>query len=161
MKPGTLSTSLVGPSKWVRGEAAYLNSWVAENGGGQAWTGSYEAIGLARDGVVVGGLVFYDFNGVNCSVNIAITDPSVFRKLLRLGFGYVFGQLGAHRLTFLVSSGNLASIRLVLGLGAVHEATLREAGKEKVDLHIYALFQETCLMWSRLSGKIGRPPGTS
>lgn len=149
------------PSEWVRGEGDYINTWIAEQGGGQAWRGSFEAIGLAKEGELVGGLVFYDFNNTNCHVNIAVTDAFTLRKLLRLGFGYVFGQLGAHRLTFVINSDNLASIRLVLGLGAVHEATLREAGREKVDLHIYALFRESCLMWSRFRGKIGASPSSS
>lgn len=148
------------PSKWVLDKLA-INAWIASQGGGSAWPGSYEAIGLSKDGEIVAGLVFYDTNGHNCFVNIAVTDTSVLRKLLRLGFGYVFSQLKLHRLTFVISCDNLRSIELVIRLGAVHEATLREAGKEKEDLHIFALFRESCPMWRRFSGQISTSSGSS
>lgn len=145
------------PSKWVLDKTA-INAWVQAKGGGSAWPGSYEAIGLSRNGSLVSGLVFYDSNGINCFVNIAVIDPSTLRKLLRLGFGYVFGQLKLHRLTFVISCDNLPSIQLVTRLRAVHEATLREAGREKEDLHIFALFRQSCPMWSHFSGKICAGP---
>lgn len=144
------------PSDWVREQPERINQWVQAHGGGRAWEGSYEAIALERNGVIQAGLVLYDYNSTQMLVNLVILAPELTRKLLDLGFLYCFHQLGLHRLTFIVSSGNLASIKLCLRLGAHHEATLREAGKEKEDLHIYALFRETCPYWSKLSGKIKR-----
>jgi RimJ/RimL family protein N-acetyltransferase len=139
--------------EWVFHDAAKVNAWIDAQGGGAAWPTSYEAFGVAQGGCLVAGLAFYDFNGTNAFANIAIADRMVFRRLLRLGLAYAFEQLALHRLTFIVRSDNIQSIKLVTALGAGHEATLREAGREKVDLHIYALFAESCEMWRKLRGK--------
>jgi RimJ/RimL family protein N-acetyltransferase len=63
-------------------------------------------------------------------------------------------------LTFLLLPANIASIRLVTGLGAHHEATLREAEPEG-DLHIYALFADSSPIWKRIRGKILKPSAVS
>ena len=138
---------------WVVREPERVNAWVAECGGGRAWPGSYEAFGVAEQGDLIAGLVFYDYNGVSAFVNVAVRRREAFRRLLRLGFAYTFGQLGLHRLTFVIASDNLPSIALARALGATHEATLREAGRGKVDMHIYALFAESCELWRKLRGK--------
>lgn len=132
---------------------AAINSWVAENGGGWAAPTTYQALGhfIPREGLV-GGLVFTEANPVNCKVNIALGPGWNHYPLIRSGFFYAFGQLALRRLTFLISPANMGSIRLVTGLGAVHEATLREAEPEG-DLHIYALFAESSPTWSRLCGQ--------
>lgn len=140
------------PVEWVLDEAA-LNEWVAYHDGGRAWPTSYRALGVARGHTITAAVVLYDFTPWNCMVNIAVTDPASFRRLLKLALHYVFEQLALTRLTFAVSSDNIRSIKLVTALGAVHEATLREAGKSKEDLHIYALRPESCPIWRKLRGK--------
>lgn len=130
-----------------------VNTWIAAQGGGQAWPTSYCAFGVHCNGSIVAGLAFYDSNGTNAFVNIAVRDPAVLRRLLRLGLAYAFEQLALHRLTLVIASDNIASIDLASALGAKHEATLREAGREKVDMHVYALFAESCELWRKLRGK--------
>jgi RimJ/RimL family protein N-acetyltransferase len=153
----TFSTPSAEPSsEWVIDDDARIVAWVRAQGGGHAWPGSYTALALQDASGIGAGLVFYDFNGTQAMVNIAITRPEFFRKLLHLGLLYAFHQLALHRLTFLVSSSNLPSIALCSRMGATHEATLREAGTEKEDLHIYALFPEACPYWRKLRGKISR-----
>src|SRR5574343_1662305 len=147
------STSPAAAVDWVLRQPDLVNAWVDYQGGGRAWPESYEAFGVARGQELVAGLVFYDYNGSGAFVNVAVTDRRAFRRLLRLGFAYAFEQLALHRLTFVIACDNLPSIALARALGATHEATLREAGREKVDLHIYALFAESCELWRRLRGK--------
>lgn len=60
-----------------------VNTWIAAQGGGQAWPTSYCAFGVHRNGSIVAGLAFYDSNGTNAFVNIAVRDSAVLRRLLR------------------------------------------------------------------------------
>ena len=140
---------------------ALVNAWVSSKGGGRANDGFCTALGWLKDNELTAGLVFHDANGVNCSVNIAL-DGKVFPPtLLKAGLRYVFLQLQLKRLTFIISEANIASQRLCAQLGAIHEATLRDADING-NLLIYALFPANCKIWSRLNGKRrGRTaPGT-
>lgn len=140
-------------SRLVFGFRTLVNDWVASKGGGRAWEGSYSTLGLEKGGALVGGLVFYDANGTNCFVNIALTRGVYWGPLLRAGLLYTFDQLALRRLTFVVRASNIASIRLIRDLGSQHEATLRGAGTEGEDLHIFMLSPENCTIWSKLRGK--------
>jgi hypothetical protein len=138
-------------SKLLFGHNSLVNAWIGARGAGECPEGSYQAIGLVHlEKGLVGGLAFYNANKYNCYANIALLPGVYWRPLLHCGLLYAFSQLALRRLTFLVSSDNIRSISLVTALGAVHEATLREAGSEGEDLHIYALFAESCPMWRKL-----------
>jgi hypothetical protein len=133
-----------------------LNEWVGSRAGGRAHPGTCTALGWEDSGKIVAALVFYDSNGVNCNTNIAVEGGSFPVGLLKAGLKYTFGQLKLRRLTFIVSEGNIRSRKLCLGLGAILEATLREADKNGGNMLIFALFPENCKFWSRLNGKIER-----
>lgn len=132
-----------------------INSWVAERGGGKAAPGTFQAIASFTLERIRGGLVFYDSNGRNCLTNLALEDHYFPPELLRAGLLYAFNQLTLRRLTFTISSANIPSQNLVRRLGAIHEATLREADPLG-DTLIFALFPENCPIWSRFNGKIIR-----
>lgn len=139
----------------VWGPREEINSWVAERGGGRAAPGTFQAIASFTPEGIRGALVFYDCNSKNCLVNLALEGKTFPRELLRAGLLYPFNQLTLRRLTFLISSANIPSQNLVRQLGAIHEATLREADPLG-DTLIYALFPENCPIWSRFNGKILR-----
>jgi len=138
-----------------------INDWVAVRGGGRAYPGNCSALGWTVDGVLTAGLVFTDSNGAQCLANIAL-DGRVFpRTLLHAGLSYAFGQLQLRRLTFIIKEANIASQELVRRLGAIPEATLRDADIDG-NLLIYALFPADCKIWSRLQNgkKLVRSGGT-
>lgn len=143
---------------WDRPEI--INTYVGDNGGGYCAPGTFSALGWARDGEIVAGLVFYDCNGSHCLVNIAITGKRFPPGLLKAGLFYVFSQIKLKRLTFLIEEVNLPSQNLVTRLGAIPEATLRDAGKTG-NMLIYALFPEDCTIWSRINGKRRGYPNTT
>ncbi len=148
----------------VFGQEEWVNRWVGSRGVGEAFPQSYTAIGWAREGELVGGLVFHTANRHNCWANIALAPGVPFRRLLHAGLVYAFGQLALRRLTFSVSSSNLPSIKFVKALGADHEATLREAGSDREDILLFALFPESCPQWSRINEQRRRgasSPGSS
>lgn len=139
-----------------------INSWVGDHGGGRVFPGACTALGWAdSDGKLIAGLVFYNCNGVNLEVNIALSGKTFPIGLLKAGLHYVFSQLKVKRLTFTITEANIASQTLVRRLGAFPEATLRDAAPEG-DLLIFALFPSDCKIWSRINGKISgqRAPST-
>lgn len=139
---------------WDSPEA--VNDWVAEHGGGRAPKGANSALGwLDEKGMLCAGLVFWETNGAHCLVNIAISNGSFPRGLLKAGLFYVFRQLQLRRLTFIIAESNILSQQLVRRLGAIPEATLRDADVNG-NLLIFALFPENCNIWSKLNGKISR-----
>ena len=104
-----------------------INAWILLHGGGAAPRGNHSFLGWAIEGELVGGIVFYANNGRNCWANIALAGGWNPAGLILAGLKYSFDsdQLALHRLTFLVSAANIASINFVTGLGADHEATLQ------------------------------------
>lgn len=129
-----------------------INDWIGSRNGGRAHPGKCTALGWLKDGKLIAGLVFHDANGAHCLVNIALDGKSFPIGLLKAGLRYVFLQLQLKRLTFIITGANIASQRLCSALGAIHEATLRDADING-NLLIYALFPENCKIWSRLNGK--------
>jgi RimJ/RimL family protein N-acetyltransferase len=129
-----------------------INEWVAGHGGGHAPNEYCTALGYAENGRLIGGLVFYDCNGASITVNIALTEKRFPITLLKAGLLYTFRQLQLKRLTFIIKEANIASQNLVRSLGAIPEATLRDADIDG-NLLIYALFPDDCKIWSRINGK--------
>lgn len=140
-------------------QSEIINSWVAQRGGGRVFPGACTALGWENEqGKLVAGLVFHECNGAHVMVNIALEGGKFPRPLLKAGLFYVFAQLKVKRLTFTIASDNIRSQTLVRKLGAIPEATLRDALPDG-DLLIFALFPSDCKIWSRLNGKIrGRCP---
>lgn len=131
-----------------------INEWVAQHGGGKAPKGACTALGYTdSEGQLYAGLVFWEANGAHCLVNIALSSGVFPRALLHAGLLYTFSQLKLKRLTFIIAEGNIPSIELVRRLGAIPEATLRDADVNG-NLLIYALFPDNCTIWSKLNGKI-------
>lgn len=130
-----------------------INEWVASRKGGFAHMGKCSALGWVNPaGTLVAGVVFYDTNGKHCLVNIALDGSNFPLGLLKAALRYTFGQLQLRRLTFIIDESNLRSQNLCAKLGAVHEATLRDAGISG-NMLIYALFPEDCKVWSRINGQ--------
>lgn len=129
-----------------------INEWVAERKGGRAYPNHCRALGWEQNGKIVAGLVFYDSNNRNCCVNIAVDGGQFPVGLLKAGLRYCFHQLQLVRLTFIVADSNIRSQNLCLALGAIHEATLQDAGITG-DLLIYKLTPATCQIWSRINGQ--------
>lgn len=120
--------------------------WVArrtnEHG---SFGGDAKGIGLLKDGVLIAGVAYGDYNGANVVAHIA-SDGSkrwMTREFLKVIFDYPFNQLRCRRITCLVGSGNTASRRLCEHFGFVLEANLRGAHLTG-DLLVYCMFSEDC-----------------
>ena len=104
-----------------------------------------QAIGWAKDGKIVAGVVYSDWNGPNVVCHIA-SDGSkrwMTKKYLKTIFDYPFTQMNCDRITVYVGEGNKPSLNLVKKLGFTLEARLSSAHPTG-DLLIHRLWKRDC-----------------
>jgi len=119
--------------------------WVAKQTNEFGNFGTDAGIGWQRDGKLIAGVAYAEWNGVNVVCHIA-SDGSrqwLNRQYLWTIFDYPFNQLKCKRITVCVGEGNADSRRFVLHLGFELEATLR-AAHPTGDLLVYSMFKEGC-----------------
>lgn len=116
--------------------------WVQERSGGGGYvTGTASAIGRMKDGNLVGGIYYEEFNGVNVMCHIAGDGKRWLSKLfLWMIFDYPFNQLGAKRMTAPIVHNNVPCINFVEKLGFKQEAILQDAHPDG-NILIYRLFE--------------------
>lgn len=100
------------------------------------------SIGWERNGEIVAGVVYTDYNGKQITAAIA-ADAPLAREFVRVIFDYPFNQLKVERITATIEADNRKSHRLCKHFGFTHEAVLQRAGR-RGDLHVYRLFREDC-----------------
>lgn len=120
--------------KWVAAQTAEFGDFGTEVG-----------IGWEKDGRLVAGVAYANWNGVNVECHIA-SDKSrkwLTRQYLWTIFDYPFNQLGVKRITVCVGEGNRDSTRFVEHLGFILEAKLK-AAHPTGDLLIYRMDRQDC-----------------
>lgn len=119
--------------------------WVAARVGEHGNFGAAQGIGWARDGSLVAGVVYNDFNGPNICMHVA-SDGSrrwLTREYLRVAFDYPFNQCGVRRITGLVGEGNEAARRFDEHVGFRLETRLWGAHPSG-DLLVYVMWKDNC-----------------
>lgn len=120
-------------------------SWVATRTNEFGNFGAAVGIGVERDGQLIAGVVYNEYNGVNCNMHVAAIPKSnwLHRATLWHFFNYPFNTLRVNRVTALVGEGNTKSRRLIEGVGFSLETTL-EAAHPTGRLLIYRMFTREC-----------------
>lgn len=105
-----------------------------------------QAIGLARDEVLIAGVIYEGFNGFNIWMHVAATPGKrwLTRSYLAAAFGYAFTQCKANRISAYVDASNVQARRFDEHLGFRQEAVLRGAAQDGGDVVIYAMRREEC-----------------
>ena len=119
--------------------------WVAKRTNEYGNFGAAHGIGWEKNGALVAGVAYAEWNGVNVVCHIA-SDGSrkwATREYLWAIFDYPFQQLKVKRITVCVGEGNSASRRFVEHLGFRLEATLQGAHPTG-DLLVYRMKKEWC-----------------
>lgn len=119
--------------------------WVASKTGEFNGFGTDIGIGWAKNGQLVAGVAYANWNGVNVEAHIA-SDGSrswLTRKYLWTIFDYPFNQLKVNRITACVGEGNKDSARFVRHLGFILEARLRDAHPTG-DILIFCMRRHNC-----------------
>ena len=126
-------------------DAERIGPWVCSRAGGSWVAGRGTAIGLERDGELIAGVLYEDYNGANVLMHVA-AEPGrrwLNREYLHKCFAYPFGQLECKRVTGVVPSNNLEALRFDLHLGFEVEAVLTGAHPGG-DLIVLRMLRENC-----------------
>ena len=116
--------------------------WVAKQTNEFGNFGCAVGIGLQKDGEIVAGVAYNDYNGPNISAHIAI-NGRINRRFIWAIFDYPFNQAKVNRVTCLIGEGNVRSRKLCEHFGFKEEARLSGAHPTG-DLLIYRLFRHEC-----------------
>ncbi len=121
-----------------------VGPWVAEKVGGTYTPIGSEAIGMLKEGELVCGVLYEDFNGSSVKAHIAGTGKRwLTREFLKVMFDYPFNQLKVKKLIGLVDETNLAARRFDEHLGFVLEAVIKDAAPHG-DMLILTMTKEQC-----------------
>lgn len=124
-------------------DAEVVGPWVCARGGGTWTKGRGTAIGKLKEGRLIAGVLYEDWNGANIVEHIAAEGDWACRRFLNVMFDYPFNQLGVKRITAPVASDNQKCINLVTKMGFTLECTLAQA-TPTADVHIFRMFKEEC-----------------
>ncbi|OIP19572.1 MAG: hypothetical protein AUK51_01160 [Comamonadaceae bacterium CG2_30_59_20] len=105
-----------------------------------------KAIGLERDGVLVAGVVYEGFNGVNVWMHVAAEPGArwMTKSYLRYCFHYPFNELGVSRVSAYVNASNTAAVHMDDHIGFKREALLKGAAPDGGDVIIYMMRKQDC-----------------
>lgn len=118
--------------------------WVAKRTNEFGAFGSEVGIGWLKNGEIVAGVVYADWNGPNVVCHIAAEGKRwATRQYLWAIFDYPFRQLKCKRITVAVGEGNEASRNFVEHLGFGLEARLEKAHPTG-DLLLYSIWNTNC-----------------
>lgn len=122
-----------------------IGPWVTERTGGVYYPGSGQAIGLEKDGVLVAGVLYDNFNGRSVQMHVASdgTRRWMTKQYLLRCFDYPFHQLKVRKIIGQVDSENSDALKFDLALGFVVEAVIKDASR-KGDLMILTMTPEQC-----------------
>jgi RimJ/RimL family protein N-acetyltransferase len=122
----------------------HVVEWVAKRTNEFGSYGAAQGIGIERDGVLIGGVVYNEFNGPNCCMHTAATDPRwLTRNSLFVIFDYPFRQMGVDRVTAPVGEGNWHARQFVEKVGFWIETRLTGAHASG-DLMLYVMWKKGC-----------------
>lgn len=104
------------------------------------------AIGLARDGQLVAGVLYEHWNGRNLWMHVAAEPGASWmtRSYLRACFVYPFVSCGVSRVSGYVDANNADAVRFNLRLGFRPEARLAGAAGDGGDVVIFAMRRDEC-----------------
>ncbi len=129
----------------------WVGPGVCERTGGE-WSACASAIGLEKNGELVAGVVFDNYNKANINMHVA-SDGSrnwLNREFLWFCFYYPFKMLGVKRITGLVAESNMAARKFDEHIGFEFETKLTDAAPDG-DLLIYKMTPDKC-RWLNLKG---------
>lgn len=110
------------------------------------YSAGMQGLGIKRDGALVGGVMYTDYNKSNIWMHVAGTEGMqwISKSFLYAVFRYPFQQLGVKRATAWVEKSNTKSRRFVEHVGFKEDAVLKSAAQDGGDVIIYVMFREDC-----------------
>ena len=122
-------------------DAELIGPWVCERAGGEWVKGRGTALGMLKDGRLVAGVLYEDWNGANIVCHIRVEKLN--KHFLGLIFQYPFVQLGAKRITGIVPQSNKKALKFDQKLGFSIEHEMKNAHPSG-SLFILGMYKENC-----------------
>lgn len=125
-------------------DADTIAPWVSARIPGHPEWVNPKAVGwIDRDRIIAGVVYSHYSPGLNLEMSVALEGRFPPRAFVE-AFIYPFIELGLPRVTALVGADNRRSIKLVEGMGFVHEGRLRRAAPGGQDLLVLGMLREEC-----------------
>lgn len=137
----------------ITGQDHIIGPWICERIK-QSYTEGTVTIGYEKDGKIIAGVLYEGYNGKSVAMHVAGEGNWLSREYLWAVFHYPFEVLKAEKILGLVSSANEKAMKLDIGLGFVHEATVKDACKDG-DLNILTMTRDQC-RWLSIGGGNGQ-----
>jgi RimJ/RimL family protein N-acetyltransferase len=136
---------------WNIESSTEVGEWVCSQTGGGYHEARSNALGLRKDGEVVAGVVYENWNGRSVFCHIAIEGRMTPTYLAAI-FDYPFNVCGVDKIVVPVSSGNSKAIRLVSKMGFTEEARIHNADTNG-DIVFLTMARESCRFLGRRYGQ--------
>lgn len=134
--------------------------WVAARTGEYGNFGAAVGFGIERDGKLVGGVAFNDFNGASIQIHTASERVDWLNKrFLWMIFDYAFNQAKVNVIISLAGEKNQRAINIGLGLGFKHFTEIPDAHPEGL-LLIRTMRRSDC-KWLALGKRYGYSAGNT
>jgi RimJ/RimL family protein N-acetyltransferase len=128
----------------IQDEDAAIAEWVGRRLG-ETDFGLYRAIGIARRGKLVAGIVYNHFNGTSIDMTIASDSPRwASRQVLWRLFHYPFNELKCRRVTATTGITNQPARAFLCRLGFSHEGTHPEGKPDGESVVSYGMTRSAC-----------------
>lgn len=128
-----------------------VGEWVCWQTGGGYHEARSNALGLEKDGQIVAGVVYENWNGRSIVCHIAI-QGRLTPAYLGAIFDYPFNVCGVDKIIVPVSSGNSKALRLVGKMGFTEEARIHNADTDG-DIVFLTMARESCRFLGRRYGQ--------
>jgi len=128
----------------IIGQKDRVSRFVQERTGGTFY--DYEAIGIEKNGVLIGGVVIDEYvENTRCAMACAGDGGRwLSRGFLPIVFDYVFRQLACKVVIITIESSNEKSIKLMKHIGFLPVYTVRYGGSNGCDLIIFEMQKNDC-----------------
>lgn len=120
-----------------------VGRWIAERTDGSYSEDTASTLGLERDGKIVAGVMYENWNGRSLVAHMAV-QGKLTRRYIGAIFRYAYNQCGVEKVILPVSNKNDKSNRFVRHLGFREEARIRDAAPNNGDIILYTLKKSDC-----------------
>ncbi len=124
----------------VSGDA--VGHWTADRLQSVFWEGQHRAIGLERDGLIVAGTIYENWNTKSIMCHMVV-EGRLTRDFISAIFSYAYRVCGVSKVICPVASSNTRSRRLLEHMGFSQEAELKDCHPEG-DVILYTLSKSAC-----------------
>lgn len=136
------------PDRIVINDPKHGQALFAVSGGAAFIPGVHQCVARVKDGELLGGVVYSEYNRASIAIHIAGLHKNwINRDLLWVAFDYPFNQLGVNKIIGLTPAKNEDALRVAYGVGLKDEARITDVFPDD-DLIITSMYRADC-RWLR------------